>query len=546
MANQFYSGQWNPVRHGYYPLGRVHPTSTKPKVVNIPVHFFGSNEVAAKPAIEPLSTMEKREAAAVKIQKAVRGFLVRKNASVVRRVAAEVDDIERKVKKEDMIGRDSKEWLKVTEALMSLLLRLDSVRGVRDFRKKVINRVIRLQEAIDSISGEAQEPCKSVDQATTSEESECQGKALDEETEISMADESIDGTRNLSSVIIGNDFELREVDGDFSMSAVLAEPEGSMAEAVEQISLDREEPAVQNRNMEAEMEMETISASERKSNHCRSETSHDIEAIDCNSSAIDVSFSQGQRNREESRFKEGSLETSTGLEESEAHIQQNSTGGIHGQTTDEVAEVSMVNEQIDRGKGPSGVEGSNAAILTEDETEEREGSRSLIAEQILLNNVETRDQKLTMDIEMAMIPEKESKVNLCSVDTNEEGDVIDPKSVAAQSEASLDHYVSEGEGLLEMNNTSGVGIRDDTSRSLWETSGEERREMTEVMRRMAIENERLKEMVAEMCARSAEQCRLVEGIVGRVEQLERAVHRMENRRKKRKSGAAYSTLSSAK
>ncbi|KAG0495068.1 hypothetical protein HPP92_006062 [Vanilla planifolia] len=485
-----------------------------------------------------------REAAAVKIQKAVRGFLVRKNASVVRRVEAEVDDIERKVKKEDMIGSDSKERLKVTEALMSLLLRLDSVRGVRDFRKKVINRVIGLQEAIDSISGEAQEPCKSGDQATPSEESECHGKTLDEETEISMADESIDGTRNLSSVIIGNDSELREVDGDFSMSAVLTEPEGSMGEAVEQISLDREEPAVQNRNMEAEME--TISASERKINHCHSETSHDIEAIDCNSSAIDVSFSQGQRNREESRFKEGSLGTSTGLEESVAHIQQNSTGGIHGQTIDEVAEVSMVNEQIDRGKGPSGVEGSNAAMLTEDETEEREGYRSPVAEQILLNNVETRDQKLTIDIEMATIPEKESKVNLCSVDTNDEADVIDPRSVAAQSDASLDHYVSEGEGLLETNNTSGVGIRDDTSRSLWETSGEERREMTEVMRRMAIENERLKEMVAEMCARSAEQCRLVEGIVGRVEQLERAVHRMENRRKKRKSGAAYSALSSAK
>ncbi|KAF5726647.1 hypothetical protein HS088_TW22G00328 [Tripterygium wilfordii] len=51
--------------------------------------------------------------------------------------------------------KDSKERLKVNETLMSLLFRLDSIRGVdsgvRDCRKSVIKKAIALQEMVDSI-----------------------------------------------------------------------------------------------------------------------------------------------------------------------------------------------------------------------------------------------------------------------------------------------------------------------------------------------------------------------------------------------------------
>ncbi|KAJ8483706.1 hypothetical protein OPV22_016191 [Ensete ventricosum] len=51
---------------------------------------------------------------------------------------------------------EPKERLRVSEMLMALLFRLDSVRGVREYRKKVIRRVISFQEFLDSVSGQTQ------------------------------------------------------------------------------------------------------------------------------------------------------------------------------------------------------------------------------------------------------------------------------------------------------------------------------------------------------------------------------------------------------
>ncbi|KAJ6703198.1 BAG DOMAIN CONTAINING PROTEIN EXPRESSED [Salix viminalis] len=59
----------------------------------------------------------------------------------------------------DVVRRDQKEKLKINEMLMSLLFKLDSVRGVdfgvRDCRKAVIKKAIALQETVDSIDAAA-------------------------------------------------------------------------------------------------------------------------------------------------------------------------------------------------------------------------------------------------------------------------------------------------------------------------------------------------------------------------------------------------------
>lgn len=87
------------------------------------------------------------------IQRAYRGFLVRKNLRAVRRIEAEVDAVEREVARAgDRLRRDARERLRVSETLMSLLFRLDSVRGVRYYRRRVIRRAIALQEAVDAIA----------------------------------------------------------------------------------------------------------------------------------------------------------------------------------------------------------------------------------------------------------------------------------------------------------------------------------------------------------------------------------------------------------
>ena len=87
------------------------------------------------------------------IQKMFRGFLVRRSKKKIAEIKSEVDEIYKKMSHKEtleLIQKDSKEWLRVTEMLISLLFRLDSVRGVdsgvRDRRKTVIKKAIALQE----------------------------------------------------------------------------------------------------------------------------------------------------------------------------------------------------------------------------------------------------------------------------------------------------------------------------------------------------------------------------------------------------------------
>uniref|UniRef100_A0A7N0UCB6 BAG domain-containing protein n=1 Tax=Kalanchoe fedtschenkoi TaxID=63787 RepID=A0A7N0UCB6_KALFE len=116
--------------------------SRRPKVVSIPVHFVQSEQT--------------RAASALKIQKVVRGFLVRKSVKQILAIIRDVEEMERWVVSEKVkSGIDDKERLRASEKLMSLLLKLDSVRGinsqVRDCRKRVIKKAIALQEKVDSI-----------------------------------------------------------------------------------------------------------------------------------------------------------------------------------------------------------------------------------------------------------------------------------------------------------------------------------------------------------------------------------------------------------
>uniref|UniRef100_A0A6M2F154 BAG domain-containing protein n=1 Tax=Populus davidiana TaxID=266767 RepID=A0A6M2F154_9ROSI len=118
------------------------------KVVSIPVRYVGSER--------------SRSESAIKIQKVFRGFLVRKSMKKILATKRQVDEIEKRILMKEtveLMRRDQKEKLKINEMLMSLLLKLDSVRGVdsgvRDSRKAVIKKAIALQETVDSIAAAA-------------------------------------------------------------------------------------------------------------------------------------------------------------------------------------------------------------------------------------------------------------------------------------------------------------------------------------------------------------------------------------------------------
>lgn len=112
------------------------------KVVSIPVHFVGSER--------------SRSDSAVKIQKVVRGFLVRNTLRKIASMRVELERIESEVDVE-VLKRIQRERVRVSETIMNLLLRLDSVRvlnysGLRECRKSLINKTIALQEMIDRMT----------------------------------------------------------------------------------------------------------------------------------------------------------------------------------------------------------------------------------------------------------------------------------------------------------------------------------------------------------------------------------------------------------
>ncbi|MCD9644165.1 hypothetical protein HAX54_032182 [Datura stramonium] len=169
MENPFHGSYWSqPARPRYssnmrgIPVQSIHqkPAGIKPatKVVQIPVHFVSSDPERSVSASTAQKPEPDRSASAIKIQKVFRGFLVRKSVKRIMSIRKEVEDIERKLlcsETADLIRRDERERLRVNETLMSLLFKLDSIRGVdsgvRECRKAVTRKAIFLQEKIDSV-----------------------------------------------------------------------------------------------------------------------------------------------------------------------------------------------------------------------------------------------------------------------------------------------------------------------------------------------------------------------------------------------------------
>ncbi|XP_015164226.1 uncharacterized protein [Solanum tuberosum] len=169
MENPFYGSYWSQPAHPRYssnmrgiPVQSIHqkPAGIKPasKVVQIPVHFVSSDPERSVLASAKQKPEADRFASALKIQKVFRGFLVRKSVKKIMSIRKEVEDVERKLlcrETAELICRDERERLRVNETLMSLLFKLDSIRGVdsgvRECRKAVIRKAIYLQEKVDSI-----------------------------------------------------------------------------------------------------------------------------------------------------------------------------------------------------------------------------------------------------------------------------------------------------------------------------------------------------------------------------------------------------------
>ncbi|KAL3627400.1 hypothetical protein CASFOL_028763 [Castilleja foliolosa] len=133
-----------------------HPaTSPNPKVTEIPIKSPPPETI---PTSVPLP-QSRESSAAVKIQSAYRSHAVRALVRKISAVDSEANHWQRLIQRQetvDAVRSSQRERIKINEALMGLLFRLDSVPGldpnVRELRRHVSRKIVGLQEILDAVS----------------------------------------------------------------------------------------------------------------------------------------------------------------------------------------------------------------------------------------------------------------------------------------------------------------------------------------------------------------------------------------------------------
>jgi hypothetical protein len=119
--------------------------------VSVPVRVVGSDPEPEVATVEVKQEPSAAEATA-RVQAAGRGFLARKAVRVLRAVEREAEEVAGTVAREaEALRGDARARIHVGDELMRLLMRIDAVRGARDYRRRVARRVLKLQDAVDAL-----------------------------------------------------------------------------------------------------------------------------------------------------------------------------------------------------------------------------------------------------------------------------------------------------------------------------------------------------------------------------------------------------------
>ncbi|CAN6164491.1 unnamed protein product [Urochloa humidicola] len=244
---------------GFFPDAAPEAVSVAPRPrvessrpVSIPVHFVGSDPeperrtartTTTTPAAVPRKRAPSAEAAAVRVQAAARGFLARKSVRAVRDVEREAEELGEKIAREaEALRGDSRARIAAGEALMKLLLRLDAVRGARDYRKRVTKRVLALQDAVDALESK---PAPAAAAVAEEEESEVTAEMAEDSAVDSELQDVVEQSGEIEAKAAAGDRaggEPEEVEGT---EQAQDGPEGSDAEGEWEMVTEEAETAAE-------------------------------------------------------------------------------------------------------------------------------------------------------------------------------------------------------------------------------------------------------------------------------------------------------------
>uniref|UniRef100_K3ZL35 BAG domain-containing protein n=1 Tax=Setaria italica TaxID=4555 RepID=K3ZL35_SETIT len=245
---------------GFFPDAAPEASS---RPVSIPVRFVGSDLEPESGTVRmppPAATAVPRkrapsaEEAALRVQAATRGFLARRSVRAVRDVEREAEEVRGKIAREvEALRVDAMARVAVGEALMRMLLRLDAVRGAREYRRKVTKRVLALQDAVDALEATPALVAASdqeIESAVTADESAVASEVTDVvERSGEIEEEAVEAAAEMEVDADGADGEQGEAEE--RKQALDAEnlagdkPEGSDAEGEWEMVTEEPEPAAE-------------------------------------------------------------------------------------------------------------------------------------------------------------------------------------------------------------------------------------------------------------------------------------------------------------
>ncbi|CAD6342040.1 unnamed protein product [Miscanthus lutarioriparius] len=183
---------------------------------------------------EPVAPAMSAEEAAVRMQAAARGFLARKSVRAVREVQWEAEQVRVKMVSEaEALVADPRASVAVGKALMRMLLRLDAVRGAREYRRRVTKRVLALQDAVDALETK---PAPAPAPAFVGEEAEAnapEAMVAEMAEESAVPPEQLDGAERGSEMENIKNAVHTTIQMDVDKAIAAGEPEAKAAEEEE-------------------------------------------------------------------------------------------------------------------------------------------------------------------------------------------------------------------------------------------------------------------------------------------------------------------------
>ncbi|CAO2141738.1 unnamed protein product [Urochloa humidicola] len=249
---------------GFFPAAAPEPVTVAPRPrateslsrtpVSIPVHFVGSERETervttarmpppplAASAMVPRKRAPSAEEAAVRVQAAARGFLARRS---VREVEREAADVGAQIAREAAaLRRDARARVAVGEALMRMLLRLDAVRGAREYRRTVTKRVLKLQDAVDAL-----EATPSTEPEVTAEVAAGEGAAASELPDVAERGGGVEAEEAAAEMEVdgdGADGEPEQAAHDAGIIVDSGKQEGSGTEGEWEMVTEEAEPVAE-------------------------------------------------------------------------------------------------------------------------------------------------------------------------------------------------------------------------------------------------------------------------------------------------------------